>query len=1119
MMLRKFYYLTSVSVLASMVMNLAAQAMEPEREPLLIKTSSRRNNPIPLSKENVNNSASATTTINNANSLYYDLQEAQGKDDHLKSPFTCISEEADTYFWDNINGKVDTFFKLQRQIRSGNYDELAGEVIESLIATLAGETQKSLFGKVNNELDPEVLRKASKNLVDKFLKYLSINKDLYGETASGEHVTIYNKSLFKMFAQKYFPETPITGIAITLLDNNYLKDFVTNKLIETTYGYFQKSLKKQGITVKEMVGQEAVKFCHSMLYDESTIDFKEVWGYLSPHLSPLLRDYMIPLLKEAKNLVIKKTESDLWKLTVGATGASSGGLAASVTYFVVGPVLTTVGTYISDPLLTLGGCLGSFVGSALVGASTGAYSSLKADAYFHSTKNYLNQYLDDRLELLAEELIPYTPEEWVLYKLNSKPTDIEIGLYNEDYKLLKQLNEQTYMNGIGIYLAKASGVSSLLEFFFKKDEPALEIKYHMHEEYEQAYRRLMRLRLENPETAKNIEKNLRDFPSFSQRNKRLNQLKNIGLEQINSEKIPGQRDIESRQQVVEKIRKAANVLSGTLYEEYKLISSSGGMLIQPQMEQHLYKHLLTRFQLMEWAKQRSEEGKPFSTKILPSASEKDLLTWIQRGKLDNPFYETLIEEILSTSIESQDYFIEWMEQNPKGLESLFNKYIEETAQNNKGLLKYFAKDTVYTDLFEENGVQVNKATIKNFVQWLMEKSVKPHIEEDRKNYITKYHDSISALSSNSLTKRMDQAQIVYLHKRQMAAGNNLFEKLPHEIQVKILNSLNNNDIFILDDQDLISFAYTSRKFYTLPLDIMDDRKIEKFFNIEELDAEEHKFFQKHRHDMLLMDAVYRELKLSHSASTLYEILNDYLKQMKVLERVKNNCIKHFYFEKNVSFDIVFDKFDQLLRENKDYNHVSDIIREIKNKEPQVACRYDALREVLITDTVEKVSEELNIISKNISAPEGMEYFKNLHLASFSQNETGGFLSNWRVTAPIPLTQEIVLEKYQKAQKELKAHDKSSEGWRTFNLAKKLSIEHQDQLSLRNFIKIYKNMGEKRLYNSCTSDKNYILLFGDEVNSFKLGSPIFRNKLFYDYDKLLKAMREQHERFLNELCDL
>lgn len=63
------------------------------------------------------------------------------------------------------------------------------------------------------------------------------------------------------------------------------------------------------------------------------------------------------------------------------------------------------------------------------------------------------------------------------------------------------------------------------------------------------------------------------------------------------------------------------------------------------------------------------------------------------------------------------------------------------------------------------------------------------------------------------------------------------------------------------------------------------------------------------------------------------------------------------------------------------------------------------------------------------------------------------------------------------------------------------------------------MGEKRLYNSCTSDKNYILLFGDEVNSFKLGSPIFRNKLFYDYDKLLKAMREQHERFLNELCDL
>src|SRR3990167_4140529 len=187
-MLNKLSYLASVSVLASIVMCQAGQAMDPSDEKPISCTKSKQpfeENPILL----LNNSA--TQDISNA--IYYNPEGEFGRVDPRKGLLRQIAETTGIYYIENVGGKIETFFKLQRQVRSGKYDELAGEVIEFLIASLAGETQKSLFGKASKELDPKILYKASKKLVDQFLKHLSKNNDLYGELPDGTRVTIYNR--------------------------------------------------------------------------------------------------------------------------------------------------------------------------------------------------------------------------------------------------------------------------------------------------------------------------------------------------------------------------------------------------------------------------------------------------------------------------------------------------------------------------------------------------------------------------------------------------------------------------------------------------------------------------------------------------------------------------------------------------------------------------------------------------------------------------------------------------------------------------------------------------------------------------------------------------------------
>jgi len=990
-MFRKLYYLTSVSVIASMAMNLTAQAMEaPVPEEKSIKSRSRRN---------------AVAQQNNTLSIH---------------------EEADRNFNQNISEKGSAVYRIACNVYSGNYDELAGEVIDLLIANLSGEGEalKSLLRPSNKDFDPEVLAKASNVLVNKFLKKLSENPDLYGELPDGTRVTIYNRSFFKKFAEQCFPQIPlVTGVAIKILDNDTLKGYIQKKLIETVYGYFKEYLTNK----KEASGHVASKFINSMIYDESSIDFTKVWEYLGPHLTHQLRHYTVSLIKDVKNTQLKEYESSIKKVLLPSTFILSG----AATYF-ANSALYTLGSYANDPILQVAAAVGTYLGTPVIGA----YSTAKANyGYYEPIKNQVSQWIDDKLDLWGLTLIPLSREEHVLYGLNyDNPTDIEKGLAFEDYKLFEELNSHTLMGKVINSMVEKSGVQAVYNYFFGRNNSTpdlLQIKYCMNEEQEQAYRRLALLRIENPEEAERIEENLEQYPSYEQKVKALQGSKTTSLDEI----------LQSRHEVIGKIRGVAAILGKELCGQDEQLTS-----------------------------------------------------------LKDSTYAALLEEILSSSIESQDHIIEWVKNHRTDL---------------KEFVKTFAAKPEFEGFVKQNFV--NKKTIKDFVARLMNEGVQEYIETLRKAHIEKYKDSFECFASKPLTEGMDQIQIVHLHKHLMSGKNkSFFEALGPDITSQVLH--------LLDDKDLIELSIISRKLHKLCLDIVDERKAEKLFVLESLSDEEQQYFTKYRHDILVMEATHRELKLNHLAYTLFKTLENHLEQTKVLEKLEHKCINEYKMQLSLgentipTLEEITKKLLQLLAANPHYTEVNDMIRPKKNSVVGLTKIYDIERYRLVEATAKSILKEVN-------APKGRNTLRessqqNVSSGGFSLNPLSYFRGNDHV---IDLTQQMVDEKFQKAQKCFEPHDESSRGVRGFNLLsiiKAMKFEDHSQLSLKDFIVIHQNILRSKLTKANEFDKNYIGTYGvEEVYSYKFESPVYSDQLFFGYAELIETIRKQNREFLKKLFNI
>src|SRR5260221_2434210 len=100
--------------------------------------------------------------------LYYDPRGSFHRVDPRIGHVSRIAEGAHTHLITNIREKIEAFLHIKRLAQSGNYDDVAADGVELLIAYLADVTLKNVFSNPHTEHDTKLLVKASNTLVDKF---------------------------------------------------------------------------------------------------------------------------------------------------------------------------------------------------------------------------------------------------------------------------------------------------------------------------------------------------------------------------------------------------------------------------------------------------------------------------------------------------------------------------------------------------------------------------------------------------------------------------------------------------------------------------------------------------------------------------------------------------------------------------------------------------------------------------------------------------------------------------------------------------------------------------------------------------------------------------------------
>lgn len=543
-MFKKFPYLASVSIIASMAMSQPGYAMDGE-PPLSRPVKSKRpQEPFPPTKP-----VKATTkkqedpvllwnnsTANDVSSVfYYDSEGEFGRVDPRQSMAKGFLADFGMNWATTTARKVSRLHGICSQVYSGNYDELASEAFDFFFAGIAGEPIKNFFRNSDKELDTRVVVRAAKVVVDKFLKQLSKNGDLYGELPDGTKIPIYNANVLRNILEQWLPNIPIAKrVAIKFLDIEAVKNTIESKLIEIVVELFKRYFEAQGVTLKEALGQgtttlgakiaNAVSSKSDANPQESpeslpkpAVDSSLFWEYIGPHLNHHLRHHMLSLLEKSKNTFFQKLEDDVWRSTFQPCAS---GLSAGI--FGIGSVVTYLGyndLFVRGAGMAIGAC--------------GPLGYTGATALWTTIKDHASKYIDNKSRLLAYNQIPYSREEHALYQLNPNPTELERGLAFEDYALRDTLNSEGYLKKIAEIIFQGSSIESLMTRMFGKNEPPKSlIKYCMYEEQTQAYRLFTLLQERDPDEAQKVAKNLRKYPSYEQKIKFLQHLQATSVNDI-----------------------------------------------------------------------------------------------------------------------------------------------------------------------------------------------------------------------------------------------------------------------------------------------------------------------------------------------------------------------------------------------------------------------------------------------------------------------------------------------------------------------------------------------------------------------------------------------------------
>ncbi|MBA3813533.1 MAG: hypothetical protein H0X26_03445 [Alphaproteobacteria bacterium] len=1081
-MFRKFSYLASVSVIASMAINPIAQAMDNAQ----VMDSDEKS--IKCSQKREDSSIDSRHHISSSDILEAAFQHIECQ----KTPSMSLQEEARLELSEN-SGKWTKLCRMAGNAYfQGNYDEVAGEVIEFLIASLSGtdEALKFLLGKSSGEFkeyNTDVMLKASETLVNKFIMRLSQDPERYTISPNGIRQPIYfTESLFKTFAKRYILDIPIaTPVLIWLLDNDDFKDYITRKLTNTVYGYFEGYLAQKNIVLKEVVGGNMSKFAKSMIYDESSFDIKEIWQYAGPRLTHYLREFIKGIIIETKNTKMKQYDG---KVRAAATlGAYT---CASTVSYVVGSMFGAWGSLTNDIVLrVMAYPFSTYIGSSAIGAS---YAYETNFGYYDPIKNRVSKWVDSSLDpWLHQHLMPYTFEEHLRFGLNENPSEIEINLLRKEYQLREKLLES--------YARKVSNCvyslyNAVHEVFSGPKPLPPHFKYCMNEKEENAVRQLMILEVENPEEAQKIRGNLERYPSYEQKLKSWS----LGNASSPNKQERAENYIKFRTKTINDILNVANVLVN------ELDTSVRDQLIN----EYLYKKFLLGaiFDEVTYGK----EPKIFIKQFLGSMYGEDIS---QFHSSNNSLYQIFIDGIKESSIKEQDYIIKWMEKHQKDL---------------KQYTKEFAKKTKYNEFFEINPIQIvtkpgeillprlNKEKIKGFFQEILSDYVSVLVTQENNDYFER--NNLDNFKKLSLTEEIiEDNEIRHLHEKIViykAQHKTFNDYLVPDVTKIILSIL--DDLEVKDKAEgkyLTKFCQVFPECSKMVLDYLDEKKfnslfsLNALFNTATLDAEERDYFVQHYHEILLFAEAYHKLKLDRCTFTLIDMLESHLKKTGVWENIKIAINKELSEQKDLprSLKSVRDRVVNLINNDGDfleYHNANESLRSLRGEYPGLATAYELAREKLI---YRKIAGE-------ILTPEQPSMLNTAinKINIFAKNTSNDFV----------LCQESARKKFEQDIKILEFHDSQSLGVRVGHVLdeiRKMKFDDETNLSLRDFIRTHKNFLTDQLTSAPKSVISFFEKYRRDIFMFKSTSYSYRNWLFkYKLTDLVQDLRLKNKAFKEEV---
>ena len=501
-----------------------------------------------------------------------------------------VVTDANSDFFDGFKHRARTAYEFGLGLYNGDFSKaahkIAAEAFEAFIIELSGD-KTSHFKGGRKELDETTLKNAVNNFMDRFFEELrkiaTKRKDIYGVTQSGEYVTIFdNKTVLGIFADKVMPENlPLRSVAIAALNKQIIEKAIRNQLNGLAVRFFMQLAKKNGVSVKNigpeiMVGGVAisVKGAYDFITAESSVELPALWKYMGPRLTHYMREFMLGGLSKARDTALKQADKHVRPHFVNGIRAASSVVVPMVTYG-GGMVLETVGDsipYLGVPFSLAGRMLRSPMGLISTSGISGYVGGSYATSFYGSVEKNIVPETDLPFAKLSHKVLPLSREEYLMYGLNDEASDIERGLFAQDYadrdellgkyfvlEMLKAIAAKGgELTGLGRVKQKLSGLFNS----FKKDaslstEDALAmtgLQQHIdqkavdaYDTREKAYRKLLALPAD--ERAKILE-DIRKYPSYAMMISRLEGEKGDG---VGKSKMDSAKQVAALKRIAEKL--------------------------------------------------------------------------------------------------------------------------------------------------------------------------------------------------------------------------------------------------------------------------------------------------------------------------------------------------------------------------------------------------------------------------------------------------------------------------------------------------------------------------------------------------------------------------------------